>query len=164
MPKVKMDRTVAVDTVIKPLWRSFLACLALSLMMVGCTASSTVPESSDTSSGSVDRVEVVYFHRARRCSGCSYAEACIRHTMETYFKDELASGEVTFEVLDVEDEENATIVKKYGAFSSSLFISTIRDGIDHIEEVREIWYFLGNDEAFVEVVKSKIEKSLNETD
>jgi len=163
MPKVKMDRTVAVNTVIKPLWRFFLACLALSLM-VGCTASSTAPESSDTSPGLVDRVEVVYFHRTHRCSGCSYAEACIRHTMETYFKDELASGEVTFEVLDVEDEENATIVKKYGAFSSSLFINTIRDGIDHIEEVREIWYFLGNDEAFVEVVRGEIEKSLNETD
>jgi len=80
--------------------------------------------------------------------------------VETYFKDELASGKVTFEAFNVEDKENATIVKKYGAFTSSLFINTVRDGTYHIEEVTDIWFLLGNDEAFVEVVKSKIERSL----
>ena len=160
---VKMKRTVATNMEIRTLCRLLLLSLAL-LLMLGCTASSTSPPSSDTSSGSVDRVEVVYFHRTHRCSGCSYAEDRIRYTVETCFGDELASGKVVLEVLDVEDNQNAVIVEKYGAFSSSLFINTIRDGIDHIEEVREIWYFLGNDEAFVEAVKSKIEKSLNETD
>jgi len=115
---------------------------------------------SDTSSIPADRVEIVYFHRAPRCSGCIYAETGIRYTVETYFKDELASGKVTFEVFNVADKENASIVKKYGAFSSSLFINTIRDGTDHIEEITDIWFFLGDDEAFVEVVRDKIEKSL----
>ena len=118
---------------------------------------------SDTPSVAVDRVEVVYFHRTQRCYSCLYAGDGIRYTVETYFKDELASGKVTFKVLNVEDKENAAIVKKYGAFTSSLFINTIRDGTDHIEEVRDIWFLLGNDEAFVEAVRSKIEKSLKGT-
>ncbi|TET60427.1 hypothetical protein E3J48_06705 [Candidatus Aerophobetes bacterium] len=80
--------------------------------------------------------------------------------MEAYFADELASGKVNFEALNVEDKENAAIVKKYGAFTSSLFINTIKDGTDHIEEATDIWLVLGNDEAFVEALKSKIEKSL----
>ncbi|GAI16713.1 unnamed protein product [marine sediment metagenome] len=109
-----------------------------------------------------DRVEVVYFHRRQRCGGCIYAEDGIRYTVETYFKDELASSKVTFEVFNVEDKENATVVDKYGAFTSSLFINTIKDGTDHIEEVKEIWFLLGNDEAFVKAVKSEIEKSLSE--
>ena len=116
--------------------------------------------SSDTTSGPADRVEVVYFHRPQRCSGCIYAEEWTCYTIETYFKDELASGKLTLKVLNVADKKNASIVKKYGAFTSSLFINTIRGGIDHIEEVKEIWFFLGDDEAFVEAVKSKIEKSL----
>jgi hypothetical protein len=41
-----------------------------------------------------------------------------------------------------------------------LFINTIKDGSDHIEQVTDIWLAIGNDEAFVEVVKTKIEKSL----
>jgi len=81
--------------------------------------------------------------------------------VETYFADELASSKVTFEVLNVQDEENAAIVNKYGAYALSLFINTIRDGTEDIEEVKEIWYLIGDDEAFVEVVKDKIEKSLN---
>lgn len=153
--------TGTVSMVIKTLHPLLLACLILSLML-GCTASSTAPPTSDTSSGLADRVDVVYFHRGQRCGGCVYAEDRIRYTVGTYFKDELASGKVTFEVLNVEDKENATVVEKYSAFTSSLFINTVRDGTDHIEEVTDIWLLLGNDEAFVGVVKSKIEKSLKE--
>jgi len=146
-----------------------LACLVLSLM-VGCTASPAAPPvpeeppTSDISSEPADRVEVVYFHRTQRCRGCTYAEASIRYTLEMYFKDELASGKVIFKALDVQDEENAAIIKEYGAFTSSLFINTIREGLDHIEEVEEIWYFLDDDEEFVEVVKNKLEKSLQGED
>ena len=81
--------------------------------------------------------------------------------METYFADELASGKITFATLNVGAEENAAIAEKYGAYSSSLFINTIIDGTDHIEEITEIWFVLGDDEAFVEVVRSKIEESLS---
>ena len=145
------------NMVIKTLSQLLLACLALSLML-GCT-SPTTPPPSDTSSGPADRVEVVYFHRAQRCYSCIHAEEGICYTVETYFADELASGKVTFKVINVADEENAAVVNKYGAYTSSLFINTIRDGTDHIEGVTDI-FFLGNDEEFVKAVKDKIEKSL----
>jgi len=130
-------------------------------MLCACGSSAPeVPSTSNTSSAPADRVEAVYFYRTPRCYACTYAEAGTHYTVETYFKDELASGKVTFEVFNVGDKENAGIVKKYGAFTSSLFINTVRDGTDHIEEVTDIWFVLGNDEAFIEVVKSKIERSL----
>ena len=160
---VKMKRTVATNMEIKTLYRLLLVSLAL-LLMLGCTPSSTSPPSSDTSSGLADRVEVVYFHRAHRCSGCLYAEDRIRYTVETYFGDELASGQVVLKVLNVGDNENAAIVEKYNAYRSSLFINMVTGGTDHIEEVEGIWLVLGDDEAFVEVVKGEIEKSLNEID
>jgi hypothetical protein len=114
----------------------------------------------DTSLGPVDRVDVVYFHRTQRCYSCKYVEAGTRYTVETYFKDELASGKVTFQVLNVEDEENAAIVKKYRAFTSSLFINTIKGGTDYIKEATDIYFLIGKDEAFVEALRSRIEKSL----
>jgi len=125
--------------------------------------SDTPPNSngSDTPPTTAEKVEVVYFYRPQRCTGCIYAEDTTLYTLETYFADELASGKITFATFDVAAEENAAIVEKYEAYTSSLFINTIIDGIEHIEEVKEIWSVLGDDEAFIGVVKSKIEQSLS---
>ena len=145
------------------IWTSFLLISLVAVLL--CNCGNPAPEASlpaDTPSATADMVEVVYFHRAQRCRSCVYAENGVRHTLETYFKDELDSGEVAFQAVNIEDKENATIVNKYGAFTSSLFINKIISGTDHIEEVKEIWFVLGEDKEFVEIVKGKIEESLTE--
>jgi hypothetical protein len=114
------------------------------------------------SSSPADRVDVVYFHRTQRCHTCLYAEEQTRYTLETYFKDELDSGKLTFQSINVEDEANADILEKYNNPSYlTLCINTVIGGTDHIEEVTDIWLVIGNDEAFDEIVKSKVEKSLS---
>lgn len=139
-----------------------LVCLAVWLI-VAYGASPATPPPSNNSSGPADRVDVVYFHRTQRCYTCRYAEEGTRYALETYFADELTSGKVTFHVINVDDKEaNADILEKYNDPSYlTLCINTVRDGTDHIEVVTDIWLAIGNDEGFVEIVKSKIEKSLN---
>jgi len=138
-----------------------VVCLSVWLILAYGTSPAT-PPNSNNSSAPADRVDVVYFHRAQRCYTCRYAEEATRYALETYFKDEMDSGRVTFQVVNVEDKANADIVEKYNNASYlTLCINTVRDGTDHIEEVTDIWLAIGNDEAFVEIVKSKIEKSLN---
>jgi len=105
-------------------------------------------------------VELVYFHRSQRCSGCLHAEEAIRYTLENFFEDELASGKLVFQVLNVQEKANAAVVEKYGAYTSSLFINEVEDGTDRIEEVTNIWFLLGNDEAFASLLRSEIEKHL----
>ena len=114
----------------------------------------------NTSSGGVEMVEVIYFHRAQRCQSCIYAEEGTIYTLETYFQDEMASGKMTFRSVNLNDEENTAIVEKYNAYTSSLFINAIIDGTDQIKEVTEIWFLVGDDQAFVEEVRSEIAKSL----
>ena len=93
----------------------------------------------NVSSGPADRVEVVYFHRTQRCHTCLYAEEQTQYTLETYFKDELASGRVTFQSINVQDEANADIIEKYNNASYlTLCINTVRGGTDHIEAVTDI--------------------------
>ena len=70
---------------------------------------------------------------------------------------------MTYETFNVEDKNNETIVRKYNAFTLSVFISTIVGGTEYIEPVVDIWFYVGDDEAFVEAVKSKIEARLKGT-
>jgi len=112
------------------------------------------------SPGGTDYVEVVYFHRTKQCYSCRYAGDTTKYTVETYFANELASGKLVFKNIDVQDKANASIVARYGAYGSSLFINEIINGIDHIEPVTDIWYVVGKDEKFIKVVREVIEKHL----
>jgi hypothetical protein len=94
-------------------------------------------------------VEVVYFHRAQRCHSCVYIEDMVNHTLETYFEKQLNDGSITYAVYNVEDEKNKSIIEKYNAYTSSLFINTVRDGEDHIDEITSVWLVVDDDEAFI---------------
>jgi hypothetical protein len=107
-------------------------------------------------------VEVVYFHRSQRCQKCRYLEACVTYTVETYFQDELASGDLVLRVLNVQDEANAAMAEKYEAYGSSLYVNEVIDGTDHIEPVTDIWFVVGDDEACSSLVKAAIEEHLGE--
>ena len=142
------------------------------LLAVSCTAPpATIPGGNEEESTpipapepgltpAIDRVDVVYFHRTNRCRSCLYAEEQTRYTLETYFKDELSSGKLTFASINFQDAGNAAIVEKYGAYASQLFINTVIGDTERIEHVTEIWQLIGDDEAFCQVVKNKIEKAL----
>jgi len=131
------------------------------------TEPSELPETTtpqDESLGPPDRVDVVYFHRPLRCVTCLCFEEKIRHVVKTYFQDEVDSGKLTLEVLNLGDEENAAIVNKYGAFGPQLFINSVRGGTDHIKNIEEIWSWncRSDEEGFEEAVRIVIEQSLED--
>ncbi len=112
---------------------------------------------------SPDRVDVVYFHRSQRCPTCLCFEERIRYVMSTYFQTELDSGKVTFGVYNIEDSQNADIVKKYAPISSQLFINAVRGETEDIRDIQEIWDWncRGDKQGFDQKVKSVIEQTLN---
>lgn len=144
---------------------SVLGCVAVCVV-VGYAIANASPATDErqpngnNSTGPANRVDVVYFHRTQRCYSCRYMEDAARYTVETYFADELATGKVTFQVFNVEEQENSAIVEQYQSSYLSLYINTVKDGTDHIELVTELYPLIGQDEAFVETLKSKIEESL----
>ena len=107
-----------------------------------------------------ERVDVVYFHRTNRCHSCTYAEEQTVYTLETYFKEELNNGKLTFTSVDVQDESNIAVIEKYGAYTSQLFINTVMSDTEHIEHVAEIWQLIGNDDAFTLLIQNKITNAL----
>jgi len=136
---------------------------AVLLLTIGLVSACKVPEPDDSSSlpPSVDDgVEVVYFHRAQRCSGCIHAQDMTEYTLNTYFADELQSGEIVFTALNLQDANNSAMVQKFGAYTSSLFLNDVEGGADSIEELTDIWFVLWDEEGFVDVVKAAIEECL----
>jgi len=140
-----------------------LSCTIIAMVESSADNSPSPPETIPTPaqpSFPIEKVELVYFHRAQRCYSCLYAEEGVRFTLETYFLEELADGTISFDVYNVEDENNAEIIEKYGAYTSSLFINTVQGGEDHIEEINTIWLVVGDEEAFVKDMRDWILRSL----
>ncbi len=119
-----------------------------------------LPSPQPSPEGSNGFLEIVYFHRAKRCSGCIWAEDATTNTLQTYFSQKLANGDIKYLIINLQDEANAEIVDKYNAHSSSLYINEVKDEDENFEEISGIWTKLSRDEAFTELVKTSIEEHL----
>ncbi len=134
---------------------SILLLFTLALV-VGCgTSATTTPMPSSTPStkpttsapttvtpasmASINRIDFVYFHPKRRCALCLNIEVRTKAFLETAYKDQMESGKITFTSYELEDKNNADVLKKYGAISSQLFVNTIVKGKENIQHIEKIW-------------------------
>lgn len=147
---------------------NFLFCLSLMpVLFLSCasavsTANVTSRQQSVQLSGPADRVEVVYFHRHRRCEACIFAEQRIDYVIKTFFADEVQSGKLTFDVYDLGAKNSDAIASEYGAIGTQLFIKAISNGVDHIRHIQEIWYWgcIDNQIVFDDTVKNIVQGAL----
>ena len=112
--------------------------------------------------GQAERVEVAYFHRTQRCAGCAEAERLIRKTLDSYFTDQVASGAIHLAVTDVQKPEIAALTSKYSAAGSSLFFSIVKDGVEYLCPINDVWYVLGNEARFLPLLRERINAALGE--
>ena len=137
--------------------------LAPGLFYACATPVSIASVASGQLSKPSDKVELVYFHRPRRCEACIFAEQRIGYIVKIFFGDELQSGKLIFKVYDLGDKNSAATASKYCAIGTQLFINAIEDGVDHIRHIQEIWYWgcIDNESVFDETVKNIIQKALH---
>ena len=104
-------------------------------------ASSTVNVPAVTQEPPVlaSRIEVIYFHMTQRCVTCLCFEERINYVIEKYFSDAISSGKLTYRVLNAQEPQNADLAKKYKALGSQLFINSVVNGFDNIDDIQDIW-------------------------
>jgi len=109
-----------------------------------------------------NRVDVIYFHMNQRCPTCLCFEDRVNSVIEANYSDAIKSGSLTYRVLNAQQQQNAAIVKKYGVVGSQLFINTVVNGEDHIEDIKDIWNWncRGSAAGFDRNVRSVIDYSL----
>jgi hypothetical protein len=110
------------------------------------TVENNIPEKNTDNSAAMndyskvpDRLDIVYFHRPQRCVTCLCFEERINYVVENYFEYELDSGRLTYKVANLGDKANQDLITQYGAISSQLFLNSVKEGTDHIEDILEIW-------------------------
>lgn len=110
-----------------------------------------------------NRIDVVYFHANLRCVTCLCFEKEVTNIIKTYFQDAINSGKLTYRVLNIQEPQNAVIVKKYGALGSQLFINNVINNFDNIEDIQDIWSWncVDDPSGFNAKVKDVIELRLN---
>lgn len=154
----------------KKIWLLFFVLFA-SLWLFGCSQTTTTQETPTTQTSNVsdnqissqyqskiqpDKIEIILFHATNRCYSCNTMEAFMKKTLEENFKDEYKNGEITFQEINWELPENRDIVIKYNAQWLSVFVNTITDWKDNIQEESTAWRLISDENQFKEYMTKKL--------
>jgi hypothetical protein len=133
----------------------------------GAASTTSAPAGSATATSPAiptlsTRVDVVYSHMNQRCPTCLCFEERINTVIEKYFGDAIASGKLTYKVVNAQDPLNGSFAKKFKAVGSQLFINTVVNGFDNIDDIQDIWNWdcRTNQTGFDLKVKNAIEQRL----
>ncbi|MCG2713062.1 MAG: nitrophenyl compound nitroreductase subunit ArsF family protein, partial [Candidatus Omnitrophica bacterium] len=116
---------------------------------------------AEDSAGS--KIIAYYFHGDYRCSNCYKIEQYSKEAIDKYFAKELASGELEYKVVNIDEKGNGHFAEDYKLYTRSLVISRIKGGKEvEYKNLEKVWNYLDNKGAFHNYVKEEITKFLEE--
>ncbi len=145
--------------------KPFITFLALCMLFLALPATENHVEASSQGAEEVDEkvVEVYYFHRNRRCGPCRRIENFTKKTMETFFQEEMETGTVVFHIMNVQQDENQEVAKKFNAVSTALHINTINGQEEESTNLTRFAYRnVRNEEGFLTGLKDHVTSALND--
>lgn len=138
-----------------------LTILTLTLVLTSCKDKGNNQELAVTANQNISKIEVLDFHSTHRCMTCNAIEANTRYTLDTYFAEEMKSGKITFQLINVDKKENEAIAEKFEATGTALFLNIIKDGKETPMDLTEFAFMNGNDkETFSKELKAKLDNAL----
>jgi hypothetical protein len=100
------------------------------------------------------KVEVYYFHNTRRCATCQAVESVTKETLEETYPEEMKNGEIIFQSMNIEDDENESLAKKFEISGQTLLF--IKDGEKKDFTNDAFMYARSNPEKFKKKIKQFI--------
>ncbi len=136
----------------------------LSILVISLILISTIGKAQNNQQENQDKqniIEVYDFHSTNRCTTCKAIESNTKYTLETYFADELKNGEITFQIVNIDKDENYEIAKKFKASGTSLYLNIINLEKEKQINLTGFAFSYGRDKNdFSKKLKAKIEKQL----
>jgi hypothetical protein len=105
-----------------------------------------------------------YFHGETRCPTCRHIQAYAHEAIETGFAEQLANGEISWQVVNYESPANAHFVTDYEIVAPTVVLVRTSHGqpIDW-RNLSRVWNLVGEKEAFVEYVQREAVELLDTT-
>ena len=98
--------------------------LGFIFIVFACMSIPPAKANSVISKENKEKVKVYYFHNTRRCMTCNAVEKVTKEALKTQFTEELKDGIITFESLNIEEEEGKIAAKKLEVSGQALlFVS-----------------------------------------
>ncbi len=135
--------------------------LILALNMTACNTSQ-----SDDNSASVDntpkviKIEVYYFHYTRRCATCREVENVTKSILEELYPEDMKTGEITFITVNLEEENNKSLAKKYQVSGQTLLFVSGSETV--ILTNKGFMYARSNPDKLKEEIKKTVDDLLNQ--
>ena len=109
------------------------------------------------------KVIVYYFLTNFRCASCHKIEKYTKEALEQHFKDELASGRLVFQPINIDEKENQHFIKDYRLYSKAVVLSMLTAGkeVKH-KNLTKIWEYLGDKDKFYDYITSETSQFLEE--
>lgn len=100
-----------------------------------------------------NKVIAYYFHGTRRCQTCLTIEAYANEAIRTAFTEELASGELEWHAVNIDEPENKHFVQDYQLATRSVVLVKIEDGVQkRWNNLERVWQLVRDKPAFVEYI------------
>lgn len=117
----------------------------------------TDKSSSVSSTNTKNHLEVYAFHGTRQCETCKNMKANTKATLDKYFSEEMKSGKIVFQIIDVDDAKNEKLAEKFQATGTALMVDNVVNGKDNIIDWSDFAFDKASDaETFVPELKTKI--------
>jgi glutaredoxin len=136
--------------------------LSVVFSLFSCTDSTKQNKNSKSVEIVKDGLTVYAFHGTRQCKTCKNMKAYTKSTLDKYFKNELANGIISYQIIDVDDEKNYELAEKFEATGTALMISNVSNGKEEIDDWSDFAFefALGEQNVFEEKLKAMIQKQL----
>lgn len=109
------------------------------------------------------KVTAYYFHGSFRCATCFNMEKYSNEAIEVNFKDALASGNLEFKVVNVEEKGNEHYVKDYQLYTKSFILSLVKNGKEvKSKNLTKIWDYSRDKQKFIVYVTEETKAFLED--
>jgi hypothetical protein len=125
------------------------------MLTVSCKAQNDSKNKTTLTSGNI---EVYYFHFTARCVTCKTVEAEAQKNIETLYAEQLKSGKISFQSINLDDDSSKAIAEKLGIAGQTLLIVSDDQKINITND--GFMNARSNPEKFKQIMKEKIDKLL----
>jgi hypothetical protein len=131
----------------------------VSVLILGLSCNAQTDKIEDRpGQGNSDVVEVYYFHFTLRCVTCRTVESEARKIVETLYSQLYKDNKITFQAINLDEEEGKKLAEKFGVSGQSLLIVSGNAKADLIRE--GFMYARTAPEKFRQAIKQQIDEML----